>query len=97
MPVAICSTNSASVALPKTYHQLAVLLGTGCSITGAMAPPSPASSHRPRERRQLSAAHRQHAIAHLVLVLEQAARRRPGGARAIFVVRAAVARTHEQT
>ena len=30
-PVTICSRKTISAALPKTYHQLAVLRGTGCS------------------------------------------------------------------
>ena len=29
MPVTICSSNRTKLALPKTYHQLAVFVGTG--------------------------------------------------------------------
>src|SRR5215831_18906906 len=35
MPVTICSTKSTRVALPKTYHQLAVVRGTGWAIIGS--------------------------------------------------------------
>src|SRR5205807_58829 len=52
MPVAIWSTKSVSVALPKTYHQLAVLRGTAWVATGVIAPASPvrASSQPATER-----------------------------------------------
>src|SRR5258708_30034877 len=33
MPVTSCRRNTTSAALPNTYHQLAVLRGTGCSET----------------------------------------------------------------
>src|SRR4029453_2762066 len=115
MPVTICSANSAMVALPKVYHQLAVRRGTGWSITtpisarrpGPSSPhpptaardaarpppatPPAAASYRSRQRRQLAAAHVELALADLQLVLEQAARRRARGARAVLVVDAAVA------
>ena len=39
MPVKICRMKSVSAALPKTYHQLADLRGTGCSAASRMAPP----------------------------------------------------------
>src|SRR5262249_5906596 len=53
-------------------------------------------SHRSRECRQLSAAHPQPAVADAILVLEQTTRRRPGSARAVLVIRAAVTRAHEE-
>src|SRR2546425_217252 len=112
MPVAICSTNSARVALPKTYHQLAVLRGTGCSSTGATTPPRPirssshravvrsgftaAASRRPRQRRQLTTADPELAVTDSVFVLEEAAWRRSRRARAVLVIGAAVTGTHEQ-
>jgi len=40
-PVAICSAKRASVALPNTYHQLAVLRGTGWVTAGVSASASP--------------------------------------------------------
>ncbi len=44
MPVAIWSMNRASVALPKTYHQLAVERGTRWSRMGWTTAPMPARS-----------------------------------------------------
>src|SRR5262249_56477976 len=52
--------------------------------------------HRPGQGRELAAAHPELLLADPVLVLEQAARRRAGGAGAILVVRPAVTRAHEQ-
>src|SRR5512134_1160551 len=105
MPVAIWSMNRARVALPNTYHQLAVERGTRWARMGWTTAPIPARSsihrltlrsrsasrataslHRPRERGQLAAAHPEMAVPHLVLVLVEAPRRRPGGARAVLVV-----------
>src|SRR5262245_34608504 len=112
LPVAMRRTNSGRVALPNTYHQLAELRGTRWVSTGPMAAPRPARSsshprsrcqvfiarvsHRSRERRQLSPAHAELAVADLVLVLEQPPRRRAGSARAVLVVDAAMTRAHEQ-
>src|SRR5256885_11708054 len=53
--------------------------------------------HRPGESRELTSAHPELPFANLVVVFEKAPRRRPRGARAIFVVDPAVARAHEQT
>src|SRR5271166_980147 len=110
IPVTTCRINSVSAALPKTYHQLADLRGTGWAIVSRMKPPScnlrsnqsailsnldiRSSSH---PGRQLSGFDQQLPAFHLVGILEQAARRRAGGARAILVVHAAMARTHEQS
>ena len=44
MPVAIWSMNRASVALPKTYHQLAVERGTRWARMGWTTAPIPARS-----------------------------------------------------
>ncbi len=116
MPVKTCRMKTVSAALPKTYHQLADLRGTGCSVASRIAPPicSRCSNQSPmrllaltsaaprlagcagRKRRQLSGFNHQLAVLHFVLVLEQSALRRPGSARAILVVHAAVARAHEQ-
>src|SRR5581483_7115 len=113
--------NSTRVALPKTYHQLAVLLGTGCVAEGRMSSfqrrrsssqsatdcrrprviarlcAGPARvSHGLREGRDLSAADPELSVLDLVLVLVEAARRRPRRALAVLVVDAAVARAHEE-
>src|SRR5215470_10882731 len=111
MPVAICITKSVRVALPNTYHHDALLRGTWCSITGRTMAPSPArsSSHWPTDRirdtrashltgesRELAAPDPELALADLVLVLEEPARRRPRGARAVLVVDAAVTGAHEE-
>src|SRR5262245_49703352 len=111
MPVAICSTNSARVALPNTYHQLAEERGTRWASTGPSVASRPARSsiHRftrrtmamggsdgARQGGELTAPHPELTVAHLVLVLEQAARRRPRRMGAVLVVHAAVARAHEQ-
>src|SRR5437867_7367826 len=53
--------------------------------------------HRPGESRELTSSHPELAFANLVVVFEKATRRRPRGARAIFVVDPAVTRAHEQT
>src|SRR5215472_11274219 len=102
---------SVRVALPNTYHHDALLRGTWCSITGRTAAPSPArsSSHWPTDRitdtrashlagegGKLATADPELPLADLVLVLEEAARRRSRGARAVLVVDAAVAGTHEE-
>jgi hypothetical protein len=38
IPVTICSISSVNAALPKTYHQLAVLRGTLCSTASLIGP-----------------------------------------------------------
>src|SRR5262249_1226636 len=111
MPVAICIMKSVSVALPNTYHQDALLRGTWCSITGRTMAPSPArssshwltdritdmrASHRAGEGGKLAAADPELALADLVLVLEEPARRRSRGARAVLVVDAAMTGAHEE-
>src|SRR5207245_741407 len=53
--------------------------------------------HRAGESRELTSTHPELTLANLVVVLVEAPRRRPRGARAIFVVDPAVARAHEQT
>src|SRR5262249_59997379 len=52
--------------------------------------------HRPGERGKLAAAHPELLLADPVLVLEEAAGRRAGGAGAVLVVGPAVTRAHEQ-
>src|SRR5215467_2683843 len=111
MPVAICIMKSVSVALPNTYHHDALLRGTWCSITGRTMAPSPARSsshwltdrikgtwpsHLAGESGKLAAADPELTLADLVLVLEEPARRRSGGARAVLVVDAAVTGAHEE-
>src|SRR5439155_19588324 len=54
------------------------------------------ASHWSRQGRKLSAAHPELPVPDFVLVLEESAGRRPGRARAVLVVDAAVAGTHEQ-
>src|SRR5262245_27833800 len=44
MPVTICSTKRARVALPKTYLQLAVVRGTGWESIGWTVAPAPRRS-----------------------------------------------------
>src|SRR5215510_3844397 len=102
---------SVRVALPNTYHHDALLRGTWCSITGRTIAPSPArsSSHWPTARikdtrashlagesGKLAAADPELPLADLVLVLEEPARRRSRGSRAVLVVDAAVTRAHEE-
>src|SRR4030095_13470804 len=41
MPVTICRTKRIRVALPKTYHQLAVVRGTGWAIIGSSVDRAP--------------------------------------------------------
>src|SRR5262245_3932487 len=41
MPVTICSTKRIRVALPKTYHQLAVVRGTGWASIGSRVARAP--------------------------------------------------------
>src|SRR5499433_3230771 len=111
MPVAICITKSVRVALPNTYHHDALLRGTWCSSTGRTMAPSPArssshwltdringtrASHLAGEGGKLAATDPELALADLVLVLEEPARRRSRGARAVLVVDAAVTGTHEE-
>src|SRR5262252_8438704 len=111
MPVAICIMKSVSVALPNTYHHDALLRGTWCSITGRTMAPSPArssshwltdringtrASHLAGEGGKLAAADPELALADLVLVLEEPARRRSRGTRAVLVVDAAVTGAHEE-
>src|SRR5919198_4410978 len=52
MPVTIWITKSIRVALPKTYHQLAVVRGTGCVIIGSSVarPPTRWSTQLPTVR-----------------------------------------------
>src|SRR5262249_50273167 len=53
--------------------------------------------HRAGEGRELPSTHHELPLENLVLVFEEATRRRPRGPRAILVVDPAVTRTHEQT
>src|SRR5215468_2769852 len=102
---------SVRVALPNTYHHDALLRGTWCSITGRTMAPSPArssshwltdrikgtrASHLAGKGGKLAAADPELALADLVLVLEEPARRRSRGARAVLVVDAAVTGAHEE-
>jgi hypothetical protein len=53
MPLTTWTAKHTSVALPKTYHQLAVSRGTRWVATSAIGAPSPSrwSSHAPTARR----------------------------------------------
>src|SRR5262245_4525958 len=109
MPLTTWTTKATSVALPKTYHQLAVSRGTRCVTTSASGSPSPTrcSSQSPiarhldisdtsRQRRQLPALHPQLAALDLELIAVERTRGRPRGMAAVGVEHAAVARAHEQ-
>ena len=107
-----------SAALPKTYNQLAVFRGTGCSATSRIGAASCKRRSNHSANLSLSKAHGgfvseksgacsrsgqfaglngDQTVLNFVRILEQPAFRWTRRARAVAVVRSAVARAHEQT